>query len=300
MGNLGKILVASDLSEFSVHVVERAAMIAAQAHAPLSLVHVMDTRRISALEALTGEWATTRKNRAIQRAQLQLAEGADRLRARYHLHVHTEVIAGQPHEVVAKLAAAPDVALTVIGARSNETLRYTMLGTTSERMLRAIRTPMLIVRNKPGEPYGGVLAAMDFSDASIAATHLAVRIVPNARLAVLRVIDTHFDGLIGLFGGNADDLAEFWTEARVDALAKIEAVIAHLPERPATVSAEVDTGKPADVILHRSRRAGIDLIALGRHGPIRALDVLIGSVAHAVVNRSECDVLISAVSGYDY
>jgi nucleotide-binding universal stress UspA family protein len=299
MGNLGKILVATDLSNFSVRVVERAAMIAAHAHAPLSLVHVMDQRAISALEALTGDWATTRKNRAIERAQLQLAEGAERLRARYHLPVHTDVMVGQPQDVVAKLAESPDVALVVIGAHSKESLRYTMLGTTGERMLRAIRKPILIVRNKPVEPYGGVLAAMDFSDASIGALHLAARIVPNARLAVLRVIDTHFDGLIGLFGANADDLAEFWTEARVDALAKIESVIAHLPERPADSSAEVDSGKPADVILQRSRRAGIDLIALGRHGPIRTLDVLIGSVAHAVVNRCDCDVLVSAVMGYD-
>jgi universal stress protein E len=300
MGNLGKILVATDLSIFSVRVVERAAMIAAHAHAPLSLVHVMDTRAISALEALTGEWATARKNRAMQRAQSQLAEGAERLRARYHLQVHTEVIVGQPQEVVAKLAEAPDIGLTVLGAHSNETLRHTMLGTTGERMLRAIQKPVLIVRNKPTEPYCGVLAAMDFSDASIGALHLAVRIAPNAHLAVLRVIDTHFDGLIGLFGANADDLGQFWTEARVDALAKIESVVAHLPERPAASSPEVDSGKPADVILQRSRRAGIDLIALGRHGPIRTLDVLMGSVAHAVVNRSDCDVLVSAVMGYGY
>lgn len=299
MGTLGRIIVATDLTNFSVRVVERAAMIAAEVRSPLSVVHVMDAGSISAMEALTGAWTTARKSIALQRAESRLAESLERLRGRYQLDMDSEVIVGRPHTVVADMAEARSVALVVIGAHSNEALRHTMLGTTGARMLRAVRKSILVVRNKSSEPYRGVLAAMDFSDASVAAMQLAVRIVPSARLAVLHAINTHFDGLISLFGTGDEDLAEFWTQARVDALAKIEALVAHLPDHPVSVSPEVQSGKPAEVILHRSRGADVDLVALGRHGPIRALDVLVGSVARQIVNSSECDVLVSAVTGYE-
>ncbi len=300
MGTLGRIVVATDLTNFSVRVVERAAMIAAQVRSPLSVVHVMDAGSISAMEALTGGWTTVRKSAALQRAESQLADSLERLRGRYQLDMDSEVIVGRPHTVVADMAEARSVALVVIGAHSNEALRHTMLGTTGARMLRAVRKPILVVRNKSSEPYGGVLAAMDFSDASVAAMQLAVRIVPGARLAVLHAINTHFDGLISLFGTGDEDLAEFWTQARVDALAKIEALVVHLPDQPVSVSPEVQKGKPADVILQRSRSADVDLVAVGRHGPIRALDVLVGGVARQIVNRSESDVLVSAVTGPEY
>ncbi len=299
MGTLGRIIVATDLTNFSVRVVERAAMIAAEVRSPLSVVHVMDAGSISAMEALTGAWTTARKSIALQRAESRLAESLERLRGRYQLDMDSEVIVGRPHTVVADMAEARSVALVVIGAHSNEALRHTMLGTTGARMLRAVRKSILVVRNKSSEPYRGVLAAMDFSDASVAAMQLAVRIVPSARLAVLHAINTHFDGLISLFGTGEEDLAEFWTQARVDALAKIEALVAHLSDHPVSVSPEVQSGKPAEVILQRSRSADVDLVALGRHGPIRALDVLVGSVARQIVNRSECDVLVSAVTGYE-
>ncbi|MFM9883416.1 MAG: universal stress protein [Burkholderiales bacterium] len=300
MGTLGRIIVATDLTNFSVRVVERAAMIAAQVRSPLSVVHVMDAGSISAMEALTGAWTTARKSTALQRAESQLAESLERLRSRYHLDMDSEVIAGRPHTVVADMAEAHSVALVVIGAHSNEALRHTMLGTTGARMLRAIRKSILVVRSKSSEPYRGVLAAMDFSDAAVAAMQLAVRVVPSARLAVLHAINTHFDGLISLFGMGEEDLADFSTQARVDALAKIEALVAHLPDQLESVSPEVQKGKPADVILQRSRSADVDLVALGRHGPIRGLDVLVGGVARQIVNRSECDVLVSAVTGYEY
>lgn len=300
MGTLGRIIVATDLTNFSLRVVERAAMIAAQVRSPLSVVHVMDAGSISAMEALTGAWTTARKSTALQRAESQLAESLERLRSRYHLDMDSEVIAGRPHTVVADMAEAHSVALVVIGAHSNEALRHTMLGTTGARMLRAIRKSILVVRSKSSEPYRGVLAAMDFSDAAVAAMQLAVRVVPSARLAVLHAINTHFDGLISLFGMGEEDLADFSTQARVDALAKIEALVAHLPDQLESVSPEVQKGKPADVILQRSRSADVDLVALGRHGPIRGLDVLVGGVARQIVNRSECDVLVSAVTGYEY
>ncbi len=270
-------------------------MIAAPANAPLTLVHVMNTETVSAYEAMTGGWSKAES--FLQRARSQLAESAERLRARYQLNVEFEVLVGRPHAVVAEVAEARDVGLVVIGAHDNEALRYTLLGTIGARMLRAIRRPILVVRNKTTEPYAGVLAAMDFSDASIAAMQLAVRIVPNARLAVLHVLDTHLDGLLGVFGAKAEDLAEFWTQARVDTLAKMEALIAHLPERSVAAEAEVQQGKPAEVVLHRSRRAGVDLLALGRHGAIRAIDVFVGGVVRQIVNRSDCDVLVSGITG---
>ncbi len=70
----------------------------------------------------------------------------------------------------------------------------------------------------------------------------------------------------------------------------LRAVVSELG-RDVTVLSEVSSGLPARQIAAYARRAGIDVIVMGRHGRSGVSHVLIGSVAEAVVRRSPCWVL---------
>jgi nucleotide-binding universal stress UspA family protein len=62
-----------------------------------------------------------------------------------------------------------------------------------------------------------------------------------------------------------------------------------------TIDTHVSSGVPARQIVTYARRAGIDLIVMGRHGRTGVSGLLLGSVAEAVARRAPCWVLIVPV-----
>lgn len=55
---------------------------------------------------------------------------------------------------------------------------------------------------------------------------------------------------------------------------------------------DVAEGKPADVVLSEAKRVGADVIVLGSHSHSTLGEVLLGSVAHRVVQRAAVPVLL--------
>jgi nucleotide-binding universal stress UspA family protein len=55
---------------------------------------------------------------------------------------------------------------------------------------------------------------------------------------------------------------------------------------------QVVSGKPADAILQEARRIGADVIVMGSHGHTTVGDVLLGSTAHRVLQKSTVPVLL--------
>jgi nucleotide-binding universal stress UspA family protein len=58
------------------------------------------------------------------------------------------------------------------------------------------------------------------------------------------------------------------------------------------ISTELVTGKPADKIVEVSKEGNFDLIVMGSHGFGGFDKLLLGSVSHGVVNKSECPVFL--------
>jgi nucleotide-binding universal stress UspA family protein len=62
-----------------------------------------------------------------------------------------------------------------------------------------------------------------------------------------------------------------------------------------TVLTTVSEGIPKNVILETARTWGADLIVVGSHGYGRIRNVVLGSVAHGVLNEAPCSVLVARI-----
>ncbi len=140
-----------------------------------------------------------------------------------------------------------------------------------------------------------ILVPSDFSPHADKALGKAVAIARQARAKIylLHVIDERFQQFIVDYCLDDAVLKQLEGDSRRASLARLQ------KEAEATAGAgevetvlEVETGIPAEVILHEQQRKGIDLIVIASHGRTGVLGRLLGSVADRVVKGSRCPVLV--------
>src|SRR5690606_42054707 len=157
------ILVAHDLSPEADLALHRAAQLARQRQARLSLLHVL------AKEAgPIGE----------QRARDHLQE---RLQACAYAGLEPWIRRGQPAEEVLTQARGLEVDLLVLGQHHRQS-PLGCAGTTLERILLATPAPMLLVIGEPHAPYDQALAALDFSPCARRAMQCAWALLDRKRV----------------------------------------------------------------------------------------------------------------------
>jgi nucleotide-binding universal stress UspA family protein len=187
--------------------------------------------------------------------------------------VETAQLLGQPFVEIIRRARDESADLVVVGRHGERTFLEALIGTTADRIVRKGTTPVLVATQMPTGGYKRPLVAVDLSDTCGRAVALASRLVgPN----------TPFD-IIHAHEPDADVGA---TRASVEAFLEPFA----LPGRGTLV---LRPGDPRTVLLDEMRTRGTDLIVLGTHGNSAIRQILIGSVAEAVMQRATCDVLIA-------
>ncbi len=141
-----------------------------------------------------------------------------------------------------------------------------------------------------------VLLANDGSDASLHAARLALDLaqVHGARLSVLNVVDPY--PFLGIGEVNPLGFEAYMGAARRSALEAHEQVMALAQSLP--LSAPVDTVTIEDVaaaegIVKTAEELACDLIVIGSHGRGAVARLVMGSVAHKVLNLSKIPVLVS-------
>lgn len=139
--------------------------------------------------------------------------------------------------------------------------------------------------------YRHILAAYDGSDLSKAVLAQAVNIVqerPITKLTVLHVL--HFpkvyvgDVLYSVPAGTDEAFVEY-------AESSLEEVRSAVKDLLYAV-VEIRQGSPAETILEAAEEKGCDLIMMGSRGLSGLKELMLGSVSHAVVQKSPIPVLI--------
>jgi nucleotide-binding universal stress UspA family protein len=144
------ILALADFSPKSDNAVRRAALMARQHRATLHLLHVVEP----APPADLASWTTKRPDTEVRaaRAYRSLTALATRISRDHRVTVMHAVRAG---DAVAEIRdAARSMDLVVIGAKRTNPLREFVLGTPTERLLRILARPILVVsfRQTPPTP----------------------------------------------------------------------------------------------------------------------------------------------------
>lgn len=288
-----QILAATDFSAPARHAVERAASVAGQTGAALTLLHVANLGPLEKMQQWMMSTSINLKARLLERAHDELERLGAALQQGYGVAAGCRVNEGVPLSELIRSRDALGADLFVCGARGESFVRHLLLGSTAARMVSGASGPILVVKETVHEPYRTLLVPVDFSPASLSAVRCARAIAPRAELILLHVFDLPFEGHLRYAGVDEETIQRYRIAARQDALRQLHELsdAAGLPIHSARLI--VVHGHPVLRIIEQEQELNCDLIVMGKHGENIFEDLLLGSVTKRVLSESQCDVLIS-------
>lgn len=264
------ILIAHDLSHQADVALRRAAQLANQHHARLTLLHVVESPQSAS------ELANLRSS-----AEQVLG----RLASFNQCEATVRLEQGKPNEIILKLLSDEDVDLLVLGAHhKNRPELFT--GTNLDRLARLSTVPVLLAVNEDGSPYQQGVVAIDFSLCACHALQHAYQLLPSsAQLLALNIYAT------------SSRLAKRDRDERLNMQRLlIEQLMAdessRLPKDGPTLEHEVMPGTLSGTLDDVIAKRRPQLLALGRHNRSVFAQALLGSLAQHYLNKAPCDVLL--------
>ena len=161
------------------------------------------------------------------------------------------------------------------GPGGGRTVRDIFLGSTAERVIRAARVPVLVVRVPGDQPYRRPILALDTAQPADKLLAVTLRVVqtPRPRIGVVHAYDVPYHGLISPSLSPERD-HRYREEYRQKALRDISRLLATglatLPESARdglSWRTHVRYGSPRRVIPQTIAKTRADLSVLGTHGP---------------------------------
>ena len=289
------ILVATDFSAPSRHAADRAARLAHETGAPLSLMHVTPGSTLQELRQWLGT-GHAMERQLLDEARRQLQALADELVAQCGIGVRTVEAAGPVLEAIDDESRRLGAGLLVLGARGAGFLRRLVLGTTSERLVRRASCPVLVVRQSAHERYRRALVAVDFSPWSAQALAAARRVAPQARLVLLSAYQVPFQEKLAFAGVDAATIEHYRRQAHLQAVQALHGLAAGQGLKPGDYDAVVIEGEASQRIVEQEQEYDCDLVVLGKHGRSVTEDLLLGSVTQHVLAEGSADVLVSTAA----
>ncbi|MCM8731597.1 universal stress protein [Hephaestia sp. GCM10023244] len=264
------ILVASDLSDRSARAVGRAAVLARANRWALHVLHVCAGEEAAARTALEQELADVGGR----------GEG-----------VRVDVVRGDPCDVISTAAEATD--LLVLGEPGRRTVGRLFTGTTAERIVRRVSTPVLLVRCPAKRPYRRTLLPIDFSASSPAILQTARELgfTVGDCVAVHAFATPQVDMMLQASSISMAGVREHMLAEQEKAERKLAALVkeADIVARVAGIPIETT---PASAIVAYAQRLESDLIVVGSRGHSRLAQLVLGSVASHVLAHADADVLV--------
>jgi nucleotide-binding universal stress UspA family protein len=284
------ILAATDFSAPARHAIDRAALLARELGTTLELVHALPRGALDELRAWLGANGPG-EDALLGQAREQLEALASEFAMR--APIETRLAIGNVLDELLRAADEIDAGLLVFGAHGTGFLRRLVLGTTSERLLRRARRPVLIVRRSPWGPYRRALVPVDFSPWSAPAIARARSVAPGAHLVLLHVVRVPFEDKLHLAGVDPSAIAAYRRQARAEAGVRLEELARDAGLTPGQWDACLTEGDPALRIAELEEERDCDLVVIGKHGRSAAEEFLLGSVTKHVLAEGAGDVLVS-------
>ena len=288
------LLATTDFSAPARHALERAAQLAA-AHpgAQLTLTHVVSASMLARLRGVMREEAPAMEARLADETERSLTELAARLSTHYACPINTRLSQGIALEAITALADELQSDLLVMGARGAHFVREFLLGSTTERVLRKTRRPLLAVKQRPQGAYRRVLVPVDFSTHAVTAAQTAHRWLPDAEIVLLHAYEVDIESTLRFASIAEEQIHEYRIRAREDALAAMAQFVDQLSIPSAQLTRMVVHGAPTLCILEHEQSLDVDLIVMGKHGQSTLEELLLGSVTKHVLAYCSSDVLIA-------
>jgi nucleotide-binding universal stress UspA family protein len=136
-----------------------------------------------------------------------------------------------------------------------------------------------------------ILVPVDFSKCSRAALDYALEFAAslNAAVEVLYVWEPNGYAGSGALGVVPPPRGQAWDETRQQMKREVDSFLG--PHRDHVRQVRVESGIAGDVIAETARQGEYDLVIMGSHGRTGVARLLVGSVAEAVMRKSDVPVL---------
>ena len=276
-----KILIATDLSARSDRALERAVNIAREHDAELAIVHVIDEDLPKALSEA--------QHRA---AETAIEAEVTRLGSEGGLRVSIHIVFGRAYHDLLSLAEEIGADLIVLGMHRVDALKDMFRGTTVERVIRAGRLPVLLVKNRVSGAYKQALVGVDFSVYARRAVEFAVKFAPGGTFHLVHAYDVPFSGF--LYGTDTRKEVNKQHQDSFDRMVESEmaAFLTGLEGAPPKLEKIMEEGAVREVIGSQVSRLNPDLLVIGTHGRTGVAHAFLGSVAEDLLKSPPCDVLV--------
>jgi len=292
---LKTILCTTDFSEYSNQTVSYGVAIAKEFDARLLVCHIIDLQ-FAAIYGTVHFLPPDLQTQSIETAQERITD----LMASQTVPWEAVVSTGPPADEISRVVADREVDLAISATHGRTGLKRFILGSVTERLMRSLECPLLVVRETPpdlmpdparGLHFNKILVGCDFSPAANAALEYGVSLAQEfeAELHLIHVLEpqvysdflaTTLDGVHGETGDIKEKL-----DQRLTNLITPEAM------NWCRISTAVTEGRPFEAITDYAGDNGIDLVVLGvrGHGVVETL--FLGSTTDRVVRKAQCPVL---------
>ena len=289
-----QILVPTDFSENAQHAVDYAIELAKSCSAKLHLLHtpVIPTYLLMDLSYSPGPEAVTRILNDSQEALDKQAKGLEAAGVEHF----TAIREGTVHEVIRDYAKEHDVDLVVVGTHGRTGVSKLMYGSVTERVIKTVHTPIVVVPPGGGSAPSTIVMSYDFSAPAKRAASVA-EAIHEVCPGTVHMVHSYLD-VWGEYTDRGAVVGEA-AEKRRDALRlglndMLEADAKELfPNETPEVQTHLVTGDPASAILEVASDVGATLICAGTTGKSGIERLLIGSVARRLLQDSKVPLLLT-------
>lgn len=294
------LLLAVDFSPSSRVALAAAQAMAVDLHAPIVLVHALDSATPTIDWKATAPSSSARFEALDQGESARLAsEWAETLRAA-GIAVDVVVRPGCAAELAVEEAKARGCAFIVVGTAGLSGVRGWLMGSVAQAVLRHSPVPVLVVptrmltaKNDAKPSQRKVLVAVDFSKDSEAAYEAGLRLARDLRCGVhlVHVVDIPFTNATFPYS-EAILSPEMIASDEAHALESLASLANQARKLQVGVTPAVQVGHVPSSILAEARTAGASVIVVGTHGKSGFRHFILGSVAQALVQMADRPVLV--------
>ena len=288
MNSFDTILVYTDLSAAGNNAVRRAALLAREHDARLSILHVIG--RNGAQDAGNDRSRTIVPASTVTQVHVDLRRLFDELSETFDVSAHLVVKIGDPLDVL--MSESRGASLVVLGQRAGRSIKDMMFGTRAGRLLDTCARPVLIVKQAVDGPYRRVLTGFDFTRTSEAAALTAAVLAPGADLHVTHVFHSKQDDALRRTDVPAAILRKLRAREEAGVVARMQRRLVSIGFDSRELCLAVIRGSSGSAILYQERTQDADLVAVGRQLRSKWLDTLLGSVSHRMLACSHADLLV--------
>ena len=290
-----RIICATDFSDFSNRTVNYGIALAREFEAKLYVCHIIDLSSV----AIYGEFQLDPvglQNRIMKDAREQLEE----LIGQQHKEWEPLITVGHTADEIARIVEEKNIDLVITATRGRSGLKRLILGSVTERLMRTLRCPLLVVHSPDKEFIGTgdlevkinrILIGCDFSpDSSLAfeyglslaqefesELHLA-HVIESTAYQELQKTDTPIE-------------TEIQQEIHDRLIQKLHDMVPEDARNWCKPKTSLIEGRPYEELVKYAEKHDIGMIVLGARGLGLVKSLLLGSTTDRVIRRAPCPVL---------